>query len=379
MNEVAARNLLREEGAAYEGFVARVLTFGRLCRASRLPATPGRMVDVFRALGGIDLKNRNDFRLALRTNLVGSHEEEELFDSIFRVYWEGDPTVDYAPAELDLEPRDDDQNKEIPETPPEVLGNPRQFSSDEMAHQRDLIARWPGQDREVERLVDELAQRLATRPSRRMTPARRGPRIDLRRTMRRNLSSGAELIHISRARRKIRKTRIVLICDVSGSMDEYSPLLLQIMFGLQRKLKNSRTVVFTTRSTEITRTLRRRSVPEALGEASRMARHWSGGTNIGAALGEVNRRILCEGSASSTVALVVSDGYDQSDAKSIATEMRALKRRVRTVAWINPLLGTEGYAPLAKGMQAALPYVDHFLGASDAKAIRALCRELGGI
>jgi uncharacterized protein with von Willebrand factor type A (vWA) domain len=148
------------------------------------------------------------------------------------------------------------------------------------------------------------------------------------------------------------------------------------MFGLQQRLKSSRTVVFSTRATEISRVLRRRSVRETLAEVSRLARHWSGGTRIGDALAAVNRRILREGSASSTVAVVLSDGYDQGDPRVIAREMEALRRRVRTVVWINPLLGSEGYAPLAKGMRAALPHVDRFLPAHDARSLRSLCREL---
>lgn len=375
----AALAVPHEAAREYEAFVQRLMTFGRLCKASGLGATPARMIDVFRSLGAIDLARRNDFRLTLRANLASSREEEMLFDRLFRIYWEGEHTADYEPAEYDLEPREDDQNKEIPEEPPEILGSPRQYSPDEVSKARELVTRWPGEDREVQRLVQDLAKRLATRPSRRRQPARRGRQVDLRRTLRRNLGSGSEVLRLSRTRRKVRKTRIVLVCDVSGSMDTYSPLLLQLMFGLQREFKNSRTVVFSTRSTEVTRSLRRRSVPEALAETSRLARHWSGGTDIGSALADVNRRILREGSAHSTVAMILSDGYDQGEPGVIAREMRALRRRVRTIVWINPLIGSEGYAPLAKGMQAALPYVDHFLGGSDPKSIRALARKLGEV
>ncbi|RIL07373.1 MAG: hypothetical protein DCC71_03425 [Proteobacteria bacterium] len=367
-----------DAAGAARALVQRVMTFGRLCKAAGLGATPARMMDVLRSLEGIDLRRRDDFRLALRTNLASSHEEEALFDRLFRTYWEGEATADYQPAEFELEPQEDDKNREIPDEPPDLLGNPEQWSADELAKARELVGRWTGESREVQRLVRELAERLATRPSRRVKPARRGPRVDMRRSLRRNLAHG-EMLELSRTRRKIRKTRLVMLCDVSGSMDTYNPLLLQLMFGLQRALPNSRTVVFTTRSSEITRSLRRRSVPEALNEASRLARHWSGGTNIGAAIGEVNRRILREGSASSTVAIIVSDGYDQGDPALISREMRALRRRVRAVTWINPLAGSEGYTPTARGMQAALPYVDHFFGASNAKAIRALTKQLGAI
>jgi uncharacterized protein len=148
------------------------------------------------------------------------------------------------------------------------------------------------------------------------------------------------------------------------------------MFGVQKGLKNSRTIVFSTRSTEITRMLRHQSVSHTLAGIGQTARHWSGGTDIGAALAQVNREVLRDGSASSTVAVVISDGYDQGDPAVVRREMQALRRRARVVVWINPLLGTEGYAPIAQGMRAALPYIDHFLPAHDLVSLRGLCRTL---
>ena len=110
-----------------------------------------------------------------------------------------------------------------------------------------------------------------------------------------------------------------------------------------------------------------------------MARHWSGGTDIGAALGRFNRELLRAGSASSTVGIIVSDGYDQGDPAVIRKEMQAVRRRTRTIVWINPLLGSEGYAPITQGMKAALPYVDYFLPAHDFPSLRALCKVLGEV
>jgi uncharacterized protein with von Willebrand factor type A (vWA) domain len=135
-------------------------------------------------------------------------------------------------------------------------------------------------------------------------------------------------------------------------------------------------VVFSTRATEITQLLRHQSVAQTLASIGQGARHWSGGTDIGGALAQVNRVVLREGSASSTVAIIVSDGYDQGDPTVVRREMEALRRRTRVVVWINPLLGTEGYAPIAQGMRAALPHVDRFLPAHDVASLRALCRTL---
>ncbi len=354
----------------------RVLAFCRLLRRLGFGVTSGRIIDVFRALDHVRIQHRDEFRLTLRTNLASSHDEELLFDRVFETFWDGAPEVEMAARELDLEPRPDDAQDEIPDEPPDLMGSPKQYSRDEVSHDKALVGQWAGESPEMRRLLHELLESLATRPSRRRRPARSGPRIDLRRTFRRNLRHGMDIVDLARTARKVRKTRLVLVCDVSGSMDTYNPFLLQLMFGVQKGLKNSRTVVFSTRATEITRLLRHQSVTHTLASLGQGARHWSGGTDIGAALAQVNREVLQEGSASSTVAIIISDGYDQGDPAVVRREMRALERRARVVVWINPLLGTEGYAPIAQGMRAALPHVDHFLPAHDVASLRALCRTL---
>jgi uncharacterized protein with von Willebrand factor type A (vWA) domain len=151
------------------------------------------------------------------------------------------------------------------------------------------------------------------------------------------------------------------------------------MLGLQRELKNSRTVVFSTHVTEITSFLRRQPVEQTLREIGERVRHWSGGTNIGGALATLNRGILREGSARSTIAIIISDGYDTGDTAVIAREMRALRRRVRTVVWINPMFGSQTFKPRASGMRAALPYIDHFLPAYNVQSLRVLVRGLSRV
>jgi uncharacterized protein len=358
------------------GLHERVMAFCRLLRRLGFGVTSGRIIDVFRALDRVRIQHRDEFRLALRTNLVSSRDEEVLFDRVFETFWDGAPQVEMVARELDLEPRPDDTHDEVPDEPPDLMGSPQQYSRDEVSHDKALVGLWAGESREMRRLLHELLTSLATRPSRRRTPARNGRRIDLRRTFRRNVRHGMDIVDLARTTRKVRKTRLVLVCDVSGSMDTYNPFLLQLMFGVQKGLKNSRTVVFSTRATEITRLLRHQSVTHTLASIGQNARHWSGGTDIGAALAQVNRKVLQEGSASSTVAIIISDGYDQGDPAIVRREMRALQRRARVVVWINPLLGTEGYAPIAQGMRAALPHVDHFLPAHDVASMRALCRAL---
>ncbi|MDP6589422.1 MAG: VWA domain-containing protein [Alphaproteobacteria bacterium] len=365
--------------AASEALFSRLLGFRAVLRAGGFNVTSGRMIDAVRSLRHIDLIEPDAMRLALRLNIAASRDEEERFDQLFNAFWLGASEIEQQPTEIELEPRPDDRNREHPEMPPDLRGDPMQWSSDGVTRELDLAARWREARPDIEALLRELTRRLATRPSRRLRPARRGRRVDLRRSLRRNLRHGMDLVELSRTRRRVRKTRLVLFCDVSGSMDSYNPFLLEFMFGLQKSLANSRTVVFSTEATEISAVLRQHSVRRTLSEISRRARHWSGGTDIGGALAILNRDILGQGAPSSTVAIILSDGYDQGDAARIESEMRALRRRVRTVVWVNPLFGSDGYAPIAKGMRAALPHVDHFLPAHDIGSLHLLCRDLARI
>lgn len=157
--------------------------------------------------------------------------------------------------------------------------------------------------------------------------------------MRRSVRHGLDLVELSRAARKTRQGRMVMLCDVSGSMDTFNPFLLQLMFGLQQALKASRTLVFSTELSEITHYLRRRSIDETLREIGDKVRHWSGGTDIGAALAELNRGVLREASSRSTVLVVISDGYDNGEPARIAQELAVSKRRIRSLVWINPMFG----------------------------------------
>ncbi|MEX2479848.1 MAG: VWA domain-containing protein, partial [Gammaproteobacteria bacterium] len=222
-------------------------------------------------------------------------------------------------------------------------------------------------------------RRLAARPARRLAPGRRRGRVDLRRSLRRNVRHGLDLVDLARVQAKTRKTRLVMLCDVSGSMDAFNPFLLQLMLGLQQALPSSRTLVFSTKTTEITALLRRRSVEETLNAVADEVRHWSGGTDIGAALAGLNRGLLREGSARSTVLIVISDGYDNGPVERIRAELEAAKRRLRTLVWINPMFGATTFTVRAAGMKAALPYVDHFLPAFNAAALRRLVAELGAL
>ena len=370
---------MHESSSGRPELLRRTLELCRLAKAERLPVTQGRVIDVFRSLATIDWFIEDDFRLAVRTNLAGSRQDEIKFDRLFHAYWHG-ATADeenYKPWRGELL-RADKQFGE-PRSHVEMRSANEPFGSEEVLRDLNLWARWDDTAPPLEQVIRELARRLATRPSRRRHPAPKGHQIDLRRSVRRNLRHGMDMIELSWVRRRIRKTRIVVLSDVSGSMDAFNPFLLKLMLGLQRELKNSRTLVFSTQVTEITSLLRRHSVRQTLDEIGATVRHWSGGTDIGFALGYLNRGVLHQGSSRSTVAIIISDGYDNGSPERIARELRVMRRRVRKIVWINPMFGATTFQVRASGMKAALPFIDHFLPAFNAKSLQILVRELARI
>jgi uncharacterized protein with von Willebrand factor type A (vWA) domain len=230
---------------------------------------------------------------------------------------------------------------------------------------------------ELERLTALLARRLNARRSRRWKPAfgGSGTRIDLRRTLRLSLKTGGDPVELVRRERKLRRTKLVALCDVSGSMDLYSRFLLQFLYALQHSFARVETFVFSTKLVRITASLARDSYRTALDMLARAETGWSGGTKIGASIAEfvagwprlVDRR---------TVVIVLSDGWDTGEPETLGDALRMIHRRAGRVVWLNPLLGSATYEPLTRGMQAALPHVDVFAPAHNLASLEALGRHL---
>jgi len=230
----------------------------------------------------------------------------------------------------------------------------------------------------ISELILLIARRIATRLSRRMRSAKRGTLVDLRRTMRRSLQFGGDPVQLLWRRRKIRKAKLVLLCDVSGSMDIYSRFLVQFIYALQDAVGRVESFLFSTSLTRVTDALDQRDIRRALAEASRRVPDWSGGTKIGASLRTFNeiwgRRLLDP----RTIVVICSDGWDTGDLEILVGAMRDLRARAGKVIWLNPLLGSPGYEPVTQGMSAALPFVDVFASAHNINSLRELERHLRG-
>src|SRR5581483_11238033 len=391
----------------------RVVRFGRALRAAGVDAGPGRIADFVSALPLIDLSRRDDFYYAARATLLARPDQRELFDSIFARFWppgrlllDAPELAPDGPPAPKTEPQAGDENGQVQPDEAEVrrmaravAGRPDEQRAEEQAPE----ARAPGtavmsyspdevlreknfgdfSDEELERarrLMEKMRWRAALRLTRRLVKARRGQSIDLRRTMRRAFTTAGETLSWARRRRKLKPRPLVLICDVSGSMERYTRLLLQFLHTVSQGAPAPvETFVFATRLTRITNSLKRRRVQEALERVSQEVADWSGGTRTGEALATFNRvwarRVLGRGA----VVLIISDGWDRGDVDQLAREMARLRRTSYRLIWLNPLLGSPSYRPLTRGMQAALPHLDDFLPVHNLESLEALVEKLAAL
>ena len=370
-----------------------VVRFAALLRSQSLPITPRQAIETVRALDHLDLGDRHEVYLGLRALLVTRPEEATIFDRCFEAFWrtrsEADEVAEAlagpsVPGEAPEAPVDSQEarkerlelegwgEEDEAEDGGEPLGVPV-ASEMEALVSRDFSTFNADQLDELLRVTVQIARRLARRVSRRRRPVRRRGRVDLRRTLRANLTRG-EIIELRYRQRKRRKVRLVLLCDVSGSMDLYSRFLLQFLFALQHVFSRVETFTFSVHLTRITDYLRARSYREVLRRLQDV-RDWSGGTRIGESLAEFNRH-WSHVVDRRTIVILLSDGWDTGDPEVLATELLRIKRRAGRVIWLNPLLGNPSYQPLTRGMAAALPLVDHFAAAHNLAALRELADRL---
>lgn len=364
---------------------SHLLLFARQLKEKGLKITPGRVIDAARSLEFIDLSLRQDFSSALKANFVSSKGDLAIYDELFEQFWgqiqEVLPRVAVPTAEGPEADRTSgegtisiSQEQESPlkeeEAEEKKLGSG--YSPQEVLMVKDF-SQFPPEDLEVlDQEFARLLSQLATRVSRRREPSAKGREMDFRRSFRRTVHYGGEILELVRRRRKIKPLKVIVICDVSGSMDASTRFILQFFFGLQKIFRRSETFVFSTQLTRITDILKCHKWAEALRAMSQRVQDWSGGTKIGHCLQMFNERYAKALAAGSAVVILVSDGWDRGDSELLDREMKRLKRRGRRLIWMNPLMGTPGYRPLCQGMRTALPYIDYFLPASTLRGLKAM-------
>ena len=364
--------------------------FGRLLRGIGLPVSSARMLDLAEALPEIEIFRRDEFHAAARALLIHRKEDRELFDAAFTLFWETPPerwtrarlpgmTLRRQPQRrfqlATFRPLGQDGSGEENERPPRPFAR-RTWSDREVLEQRDFSDLDERELREVQGLIRDAGWEAARRRVVRFRPGgRRFP--DLRRTLRKGLRSGGEWMRLERRRHKDRPRPIIVLADVSGSMEQTARVLLHFLYGLFHGAPGRvEAFVFATRLTRITRKLEYRRVDRALREASEAVRDWSGGTRIGEALLRFNLDWARRLPTSSAVVLLVSDGWDRGDPLLVASEMERLRGLAWRIVWLNPLLGDADYEPLTRGMMAALPHVHDFLPVNNLESVRALAAHL---
>ncbi len=378
-----------------DNLLNNTVLFCRTLRERGLLVTPSEAIDAVTALRLIDLDDRQETFLSLRSVLTSRVDDFPVFKELFEEFWnrldekpqpgknvESDPFP--AGARKVRLSSSKHRNKGLAfflehwgagessdSEPIELPG----ASNAESAAEKDFSLFNADELEEISRIARRIAKRLARNPGRRWKAARRGARVDRRRVLRRLLRTGGEVVELSFMRRKPKKTRLVVICDVSGSMDIYSQALLQFAYGLQNSFARVETFVFSTGLERITGRLKDRNYKQALERLGTSVRGWSGGTLIGPSIAGLNSgwpRLVDKNS----IVIILSDGWDTGEPQELDAALAGLKRRAGKLIWLNPLLGSPAYRPLVRGMQAALPYIDVFAPLHNLASLRALERHL---
>jgi hypothetical protein len=368
-----------------DAIARHVVTFGRVLREAGLEVGPGRVADALSGLDLVDLSSADDVYWTLRQTLVSRWEDLDAFDAAFRAWFLRAPTAPVFRHTTETTSlrllrrspqtsRSDDESGEAGEDR-STLG----FSPEELLRTRDFADMTAEEFENVGKLIAEIAASRPRRRSRRLRPHHRGRELDMRRLVRASLGTGGEAVERTYRNRVHVPRKLVVLCDVSGSMEAYSRALVLFLHALARSGRGVETFAFGTRLTRLTRELIIRDPEGALRAASASVVDWSGGTRIGHSLKAFNdewgRRALTRGA----VVVIVSDGWEREDAAVVGQEMARLARQAYAVVWVNPLKGHPDYQPLAGGMRAALPYVDRFLPGHNLASLEELAGVLTGI
>jgi len=378
------------------GTLPNLMAFARVLKTLGIKIGLSQVLDTARATDMVEIGAKADFRSLLRANLISQKEDFPAFDMAFECFWR-EQAYERVPMEtMDIEGTPTQSNAQeggdeeggIEEAIAETLAKENvplenldefaipTYSAQEQLNRKDFSEMGVDESRAIARAILLIATKIATQISRRKKVSRRGALVDPRWTMRKNMKYGGEIIDLVQRKKRIKKTKVVLLCDVSGSMDCYSRFLIQFMYGLQNELWGVETFVFSTSLSRITHLIRTKDIANALEKISGSILGWSGGTNIGRSLHTFNRSFAPSMVTHRTVVVVISDGWDRGDVSLLEREMQDLKRRSKKLIWLNPLLASENYEPLCKGMQAALPYIDLFLSVHNLNSLIALGRTL---
>jgi len=363
-------------------FLDRLVAFSELLREEQFGVTPAETLDATEAVLAIDLSEQESFRLALKAALVKRSEDYDRFEDLFRKFW---MTRSSNPlGRISLPGKKIERTLQIPQNPSNQTGRGRVtagsmissigpgvddvdkllgiYSPLETTSRKSFEELHFARDRALlKRGLRSFARATATRPGRRYIISQNGERVDFRKLFRKNLKTGGQTLELDLRSRKLTKSHLVVLCDISGSMDSYSVRVLKLLYHLANTIRGSQVFGFSTGVVSLNPYLRGKSWKEASRLVSERVDIWSSGTRIGSALGELLSRhsgVL----RSSTVFIMISDGWELGDLGILRLRLEEIRKRVALVVWLNPQADSPDYVPLAEGMKSSLQYIDVFAG-----------------
>lgn len=364
---------------------ADIARLGALLRAEGVASTLHESLLALEALDRVDRTDPADVHMALRSAFCTRPEDLPPFDRCFWRWWGGDDARDRSVTRGDdarnqvagrmtraggVHTEAGTSSREAPEDAPETPDTVGAvYSPIDSLARRSFATVGEDELRAFDAWIDRLMIRLSARRSRRREPGGRRGVLDVRRTLRESARHDGEWIRLHHRRRKLDPPRLVVLCDVSGSMERYSRFLIRFLLGCARA-GEIETFAFSTRLVHLTPWLARAGIDDALAELR--SRGWSSGTRIGECLQSFLDRFGTRMLGRRTIVIILSDGLDQGEVEPLERAMSRIRRRVRRIIWLNPLLESSRYAPEARGMQAALPYVDRFQAGHSLEALRDL-------
>jgi len=364
--------------------VPNLLLFGRVLRGAGLEVHPGRMLDALTAVEYVGIRSRQDLRATLCALLVHRREDVRLFDDAFDLFWRSHDAGEgglplfalgerprvvakrVSAADVGLEIHDVTSSDD--ETPRLTAGA---YSDSEVLRSKDFAELTDDEVRRAEALLADMGWRLGTRRTRRWRRGTRGS-VDIRHIARVSLKYGGEPIELPRRQRVEKPRPIVALCDVSGSMERYSRMLLQFLCGMVRGTARAESFLFATRLTRVTWHMSQGRAQRGMSALVRTVQDWGGGTRIGESLRAFNvhwaRRVM----RSEPIVLIVSDGWDRGDPELLDAEMARLRRSAHRLVWLNPLAAHPDFEPLTRGMRAAVPHTDELLAGNSLASLEEL-------
>ena len=370
-----------------------ILHFARVLRAAGLPVGPAKVIAALEAVQTVGVEHREDFRTALESVFIERHEQQALFDQAFELYWRNPRLLErmmqlLLPKVYTRAPRPEAEaplparlaEALLPLPSEERAGSEQEatidaaftFSPREVLQTRDFETMTAAELAEVKSMIARLRLPIPEHRVRRTSPAHRGTAIDLRASLRAMASAGGGVVPLEWRQRRKRRPPLVVLCDISGSMDRYSRMLLFFLHAITNDRDRVHTLLFGTRLTNITRHLKRRDVDVALARVSAAVSDWAGGTRIGACLAEFNRRWSRRLLGQGAVVLLISDGLDSDAGEGLSAEMDRLAKSCRRLVWLNPLLRYDKFEARPAGIRAMLPYVDDFLPVHNLESLKQL-------